>query len=129
MCFGAYYQKTFVPIFTPLIVFTTNYSFSELRLSAQDNHVGHLKCGENTTYEVCVLKKTDLRLCYHLSDRWEALGWISSLFPFPSSQILSICFFLLSTPPPPSLHLTHFLGLGSWEYCFSERKVLLSVFK
>ena len=60
MCFGAYYQKTFVPIFTPLIVFTTNYSFSELRLSAQDNHVGHLKCGENTMYEVCVLKKTDL---------------------------------------------------------------------
>lgn len=47
---------------------------------------------------------------YYLLDQWETPGWISSLFPFHFSQILSICFFLFihhsPTPnPAPPLHI------------------------
>lgn len=84
-----------------------------------------------SVYKVCVLKKTDLHCGFQLSGSqvvlitfWTDESARLDFFSFPLSFLpdpFSLFFFYL----PLSLHLPYFLGFGNWEYCFSERNVLL----
>lgn len=85
-----------------------------------------------TVYKICVLKKTHLRcriptiwvsgppITFRIDGRRQA-GFLL-FYPFLSPRsFLSVSSVYL----PLSLHLTYFLGFGNWEYCVSERNILL----